>query len=373
MGESAARTVVVSAVNIRRGGTLGILRECLEELSRRPGVQVTAIVHDASLCRCPGGRHIEIPWSTRSWLHRLWCEYISLNRISKQLGQTDLWLSLHDITPRVHTRRQAVYCQTSFPFLKLRARDFRLSPKIALFALLTPAVYRFRIGKNSAVIVQQEWFREALAKKTGFDSNRIIVARPRGTAFSAAALPPSTPPLFFYPAIADGHKNAEVLCEAAALLERRLGAGKFRVVLTIRGDENRYARWLRKRWGNVQSIEFQGYMDADKLQRTYDGAACLVHPSRVETWGMAISEFKPSGKPLILSDLPYARESAQGAGCVGFFPPDDAGALASLMLQGIRGGTEGFASVPETSPRQPYAPDWQALIDKLLYESTPDR
>ena len=361
----------MSAVNIRRGGTLGILRECLEELSKRTDVRVAAVVHDASLCRYPGVEYIEIPWSTRSWLHRLWCEYVTLNKVSRRLGESDLWLSLHDTTPRVQARSQAVYCQTSFPFLKLRARDFRFSPRIAMFALFTRYAYRFRVRKNSALVVQQEWFREAMAGETGFEGSRIIVARPGSAARCEIAPQAADPPLFFYPAIADGHKNAEVICEAAALLERQLGPGKFRVALTMSGSENRYARWLRRRWGDVSSIEFRGYMDKETLWRTYGEAACLVHPSRIETWGLAISEFKPSGKPMILSDLPYARESARGAGSAAFFAPDDAAALAVLMRQVAEGRLTDFAPVPEATPEPPYAPDWQSLIDQLLYEGTP--
>ena len=68
------RTVVVSAVNLRKGGTLTILRQCLEYLSgvrESEDIKVVALVHDRSLCEYPGIEYIEMPWCIRSWGHRL--------------------------------------------------------------------------------------------------------------------------------------------------------------------------------------------------------------------------------------------------------------------------------------------------------------
>ena len=58
--------IVISAVNIRKGGTLTVLKDCLSYLSGRTDLHVTALVHDRSLCEEPGISYIEIPWSTRS-------------------------------------------------------------------------------------------------------------------------------------------------------------------------------------------------------------------------------------------------------------------------------------------------------------------
>ena len=116
MGESVPKTVVVSAVNIRKGGTLTILRDCLQYLSGLAEAgewKVVALVHRRSLCEYPGIEYIEIPWSVKSWIHRLWCEYVTMYGISKGLAERDgdpvyMWLSLHDTTPRVLAQHQEV-------------------------------------------------------------------------------------------------------------------------------------------------------------------------------------------------------------------------------------------------------------------------
>ena len=371
MDGTVRKRVVVSAVNIRKGGTLTVLRDCLRYLSGREDLQVTAIVHKKSLCEYPAIDYIEIPWSIDSWAKRLKCEYKTMKGISEGLGDIDLWLSLHDTTPVVTARRQAVYCQTSFPFLKVLPRDFFMDRKLPLFALFTKYAYKMHVRRNRYLIVQQEWLREGLARKLRLPQKRFIVAPP---AFQAPEIRDTSAveaaPVFLYPASPDCHKNFETLCRAAVLLENKLGQNAFRVVITIKGDENRYASWLKKNWGTVPSVDFHGFLSKEELYAYYGRAACLVFPSRVETWGLPISEFKPSGKPMILADLPYAHESAAGAERVVFFPVLDEKALAGQMELAIRGNLSNFGDCTRPHAAEPFARDWDALFALLLEDES---
>lgn len=366
MDQPVPGNIVVSAVNLRKGGTLTVLQDCLRYLSGRGDLHVTALVHRRSLCDYPGIDYIEIPWSTDSWVKRLWCEYVTMNRISKTLPETDLWLSLHDTTPRVKARRQAVYCHTSFPFMKVRLRDFRMDAKIPMFAGLTQFAYRAFSGRNAYMIVQSTWMRESLSRLIGFDKGRIIVAPPSFKEVPIPEMVPAAVPTFFYPATADCHKNFETFCEAARLLERRIGEGRFRAVITVKGDENRYAHWLRQKWGDVASLEFRGLLSREDLAKTYGEATCLVFPSRAETWGLPITEFLPTGKPLILADLPYAHNTAGGASKAAFFPVTDVNVLAGLMQAVCENHSDAFGPVPPSEIEPPCARGWDSLFEMLL-------
>ena len=342
------KTVVVSAVNIRKGGTLTILKDCLKYLSGLAEAgewKVVAIVHKKSQCDYPGIEYIEIPWSIKSWGRRLWCEYVTLYRISKELAKreglpVEMWLSLHDTTPRVVAEHQEVYCQTSFPFLKIIPRDWIMDPKVPLFALFTRWAYRINVRKNDCLIVQQEWFKEALAKLLHLPESKFRVIPPKMPDLSSvkASEIHYDVPLFFYASSPDCHKNFETLCEAACLLESKIGKGKFKVVLSIAGTENRYARWLHKKWGGVKSIEFAGYMSREDLFGLYKAADMFVFPSRIETWGLPISEYLAvtGGKgKLLLADLPYAHGVASNAPQVKYFPVRNANVLKQLMYESI--------------------------------------
>lgn len=367
MDNAVSRNIVVSAVNIRKGGTLTVLKDCLSYLSTQEQYHVTALVHKRELCDFPGINYIEIPWSIKSWFLRLWCEYVTMHRISKSLPHTNLWFSLHDTTPRVKAQRQAVYCHTSFPFLKTRLQDWRMDPKIPLFAHLTRFAYKINAGRNYRMVVQTAWFREALSSLIGFPEDKIVVASPSVHAATIEDCSASQRiRLFLYPSTPDCHKNFETACRAAQLLEERLGKGRFSLVLTISGDENRYARWLYGRYKAVDSINFNGFMSRERLYNYYGKAACLVFPSRVETWGLPISEFLPTGKPMLLANERYAHETAAGARKAAFFPTMDANRLSKLMEAVILGDMSAFGSVPPVKAAAPEAEDWKALFDLLL-------
>lgn len=368
------KRIVISAVNIRKGGTLTILRDCLRYLSSEAEagrMEVIALVHDRKLCGFPAIDYIEMPDSIRSWTRRLRHEYLTMKGISRRItrdkGPIDLWLSLHDTTPRVIARRQAVYCQTSFPFMRWKWRDFRMDFKIPLFAMLTRFAYRINVRRNYRLIVQQQWLRAGLSRMLGVSPDRFIVAPPR----REMQLPEFAPrtfdrPTFFYASTADCHKNFETVCRAAEMLERRLGAGRFRVILTVGGTENRYARYLKSNWGHVSSISFEGLMDRPTLFATYAGADCLVFMSRIETWGLPISEYMTFDKPMILADMPYARETAAGSRLSAFTPVDNAESVASLMNDVISGDLARFSSVGAPSGDGSVAATWHEIFNALL-------
>ena len=368
MGNSQRKTIVVSAVNLRKGGTLTILRDCLQFLSSQTEeYRVVALVHKRELCDYPGVEYIEMPDIIKSWGRRLWCEYVTMNRISKELSPVYLWLSLHDTSPRVKAERQAVYCQTSFPFYQWSWRNFLFDYKIPLFACFTRFAYRINVYSNRFLIVQQEWLRKGLSKMLGVDREKFIVAPPQ------RKMQTITPEVigrdvvtFFYASTPDCHKNFETLCEAARLLEQEVGTGKFKVVLTIKGDENRYSAWLKERWGAVRSIEFAGFMSKERLFGYYDMADCLVFPSKVETWGLPISEYMQTGKPMLLADLPYAHETAAGGVKTAFFPATDAEALKTKMKMMIDGDMSAWKEIPAVNYEDLTALSWQSLFEILL-------
>lgn len=373
------KTIAVSAVNIRKGGTLTILRECLAYLSGLSHqYRIVALVHDRSALLYPGIEYVELDWCTRSWLHRLWAEYVTMHRISRHIVPSGekvfLWLSLHDTTPRVLAEHRAVYCHTSFPFMKIKWRDFLMDYKIPLFALLTKYSYRINVHRNDWLIVQQDWFRDALSRKVGFPSERTIVFPATfGSDLDVQSIGTDVP-LFLYPSTPDCHKNFELLCRAAEIVEQRLGKGRFRVVLTISGKENRYSRWLKEKWGSVDSIDFGGILLKSVLANRYAEASCLVFPSRVESWGLPVSEFLPYSKPMMLADMPYAHETSAGAAGVAFVDLHDADALAELMIRFISGDRSAFHPVPAHNYNAPFADGWERLFNMLLNEeSTADR
>lgn len=370
---SIRRTIVVSAVSLRKGGTLTILKDCLcylSTLADRGEYRVIALVHKQELADYPGIEYIEMPDIIKGWGRRLWCEYVTMRQLSRKLAPVYLWLSLHDTTPRVVAERRAVYCQTSFPFYQWSWRDFRFDYKIALFALFTRFAYRFNVHQNDYLIVQQEWLRTGFSRMLGVKKEKFIVTPPERKDIQVVAedikLPCYT---FFYASTPDCHKNFELLCAAASLLEQETGTGQFKVVLTISGKENNYAQWLYKKYGEVDSIDFAGFMSKEKLFGCYNAVDCLIFPSKVETWGLPISEFMVNGKPMLLADLPYAHETAMGGKAVAFFELSTPQILKELMRKLLEGDSSILTPVLPSGKQEPYARSWEDMFNILLKAS----
>ena len=365
------KIIVISAVNLVEAGTLAILKECLAYLSNlaeNGQYRVVAIVYDKSLAEYPNIEYIETKWPKKRWINRLWYEYVSMNDISKSLGDVYLWFSLHDTTPTVKAHIRAVYCHNSYSFYKWKLHDLIFAPKIALFAIFTKFIYRTNIYQNKYLVVQQQWFREGLSNMFNIPQSKIIVAKPESKLDADVINLPNMNDTysFIFAGSPNSHKNFEIICQATEILEKKHQITNFKIHLTLQGNENKYASWIKKNWGHLITINFMGFIPKDVLLDYYSRVQCLIYPSKVESWGLPISEFARYNKPMLLANLPYAHETAEGAQAVSFFDPLDADQLAEQMRQLIQGNTHILAPIEKRNLATPIAKNWEELFRILL-------
>lgn len=353
--------VVISGVNLNEGGPLTVLRECVASAAETlpSHWRLIVLVHRSDLINNPRVHLIEIPDAKRSWWRRMRWEWFGFKALSAEL-EPDLWLSLHDITSRVTARRQAVYCHNPAPFFSMTLREVFLEPKLWLFTRFYALLYRAFIHYNDQVIVQQAWLRDEFIRR--FGRLPVVVAHPvaqptPGTRPLRART--STPFVFIYPALSRVFKNFEVIGRAVRLLNARQ-VGAFEVRITIDGSENRYARWLHFQFGDVPHLKFIGRQSAAQMSAQYNEAAALLFPSRLETWGLPITEAKARGLPMLVADARYAHETVGTYDQVGFFPSASAERLAEQMSAMITGNWQPQGQTVEP-PASPFAADWGAL------------
>lgn len=359
------KKLVVSAVNFTEGGPLTVLQECLACALETLGAdwEVIALVNHRRLIDIESITVFAFPACKKSWFTRLYYEFFGFQKLSTTL-KADLWLSLHDITPTVSARRRVVYCHNSAPFYRLSFREAWLEPTLLVFNKLYGFVYRLNIQKNDHVIVQQEWLRTEFVRR--YNAPAVIVAHP-------VASPPrvrsrkarSGKVIFLYPALPRVFKNFESILQATTLLNQR-GVVDFEVQLTIDGSENRYAKGVLRKFGDIERVVFIGRQSKQDMALRLTAADCLLFPSRLETWGLPISEAKALAMPMLIADLPYAHETVGSYDAVRFFPPDDAVALANLMEQVVSDICE-FPPVHATAPAAPFAQDWPSLLKILVH------
>ena len=363
------KTIVVSGINLFRGGTLKIIQDCIAALSAFAGenYRIVALVHDGKLFpEYENVEYIAFPKSRKSWFIRLYYEYIGFRKLSKQLNPY-AWFSLHDTTPNVTAEKRMVYCHNTFPFYRPAWKDWFIQPEIVMFSLFSRYIHRINIRKNTFVVVQQEWLRGAFEKM--FSIHNLVVSLPvqedepfRVDVNKSQVLKEKI--RFFYPATPMIHKNYEVICRAAAMLEKS-GITNFEVLLTFQGQENRYTKKIIDTYGHLNSLCFIGFLDRQEMNNTYQNCDCLLFPSKVESWGLPATEAKALGKPILISDLPYARETVGKYEQAKFFDPDNADQLYEIMRQFIA-GTLVYDETEEVRYKEPFSRNWEELVRYLF-------
>ena len=180
MNKEWNNTIVVSAVNLVEGGTFTILQECLSALPSSEIAEkyrVVALGHGKENLSSRGIEYIEYPKAKKSYFYRMYYEYFAFKKVSDRL-KPRLWLSLHDMSPRVKAGTQAVYMHNPTPFYKPKYRDWKYVPINAIWVYLYKFLYQINIHSNKYLIVQQQWIMHEFSKMFVFPEKRIIVARP---------------------------------------------------------------------------------------------------------------------------------------------------------------------------------------------------
>jgi glycosyltransferase involved in cell wall biosynthesis len=118
---------------------------------------------------------------------------------------------------------------------------------------------------------------------------------------------------------------------------------------------------LLKRFVNINGIVFIGRQNYQEMLEQYDNSDCVLFPSRLETWGLPISEAKQLGKPLLVSEQPYAHETVGNYDKVCFIDPYNPAEWANKM-QLILDGKLTFSTARIATPSSPFVCDWQKLL-----------
>lgn len=370
LGKGLKPVIVISAINIIDGGALSVLKDCLSHLNRNltEKYRIIALVHKADLFEFNNIEFIGFEKSKRSWVFRIYYEYNYFKKISIKLNPY-LWLSLHDMTPNVVAKIRAVYCHNPAPFYKISLNDVLYEPKLLLFNLFYKYLYKINVNKNNFIVVQQQWLKEEFRKMANLP--HIVVAHPEVEHFIEKELLDDAEKLasknhfksFFYPAFPRVFKNYEVICQAAEYLHKK-GVSDFKIFLTIDGSETKYSKRVVDKFKHIPSLIFTGLISREDVILKYSQVDCLIFPSKLETWGMPLSEFKLFNKPILASDLSYAKETIGNYSMVKFFNPDNHIQLAQF-IEHFLNGTIDFDKNDQNKCYSLFAENWKGLFEVL--------
>ena len=370
------KTIVLSGINLIEGGPLTVYEECLRCIEKHflENYEIVALVHNRELFSEFDSRikFIEFMDSKKSYLKRFYYEYFYFKRLSKKL-KPYLWFSLHDMTPNVVADKKAVYCHNSIIFYDMKRKDMINEFKMFMFSRFYKYIYKINIKKNKFVVVQQDWIRKRFKKI--FKIKNVVVAHPNVVIDDSNNNCKNTKIVknsFLYPSFPRIFKNFEVICKAVEILENK-NIENFKVYLTIDGSENIYSKEIVEKYGRLKCIEFIGLQTRENLMKYYSKIETVIFPSKLETWGLPISEAKAFGKNIILADLEYAHETLGTYEKVMFFGPDAAEKLAEKMEMLIN-DDENMKNIEfdgnfEKNIEKPFCKNWKELFDILLLDN----
>jgi glycosyltransferase involved in cell wall biosynthesis len=320
---------------MKEGGIFTILDNCLQRIetyNTNKELRVIALVADKTKFNYKNIHFVEFKNSKSSWFLRLYYEYFYFKTISKRL-KPDTWISLHDTTPNVVCKNRYVYCHHPTIFYKSSFKDWKFDYKIGLFSKFYTYLHQINIKKNTAVIVQQQWIKEEFEKR--YNIQNVIISNPDFTEETTRdKIELEKDKIhFFYPSFPRTFKNFELIFEMIPLLDKSVREKVKFHFTTIKDNPNKYAQYLFENYNSLEEVVFLEQISRAELLKYYNSVNCIIFPSKLETWGLPISEAKAFKKPILLANLPYAKESVGNYDLVSFFDVNNPKELALLITQ----------------------------------------
>ncbi|MGE0323051.1 MAG: glycosyltransferase family 4 protein [Polyangiaceae bacterium] len=190
--------------------------------------------------------------------------------------------------------------------------DWRFSASPSLRAKMALMSKYFRMGIKSVdrFVVQTQFMRDGLCENWRIAPERVAVIP---SSVDLAAIdsvllekPVRSPsPHVVYVASAAAHKHHQIIPDMLRALDRH----DVRCTLTLhRGDLPRMERRARE-LGVLGQIDFVGPRTFEECLRLLATATLSVIPSLFESFGLGYYEALALGVPLVVADLPFAREA----------------------------------------------------------------
>ena len=351
------------------GGIFTILDNCLHKISiyaQNKNLKIIALVNDKSKFNYPNIEYIEFPKSKKSWFARLYYEYFYFKKLSKEI-KPDIWFSLHDTSPNVIAKKQFVYCHHPTIFYKPTFKDWKFNYKIGVFSILYKYLYQINLKKNDAVFVQQNWIKKEF--ESLFKIKNVIVSKPEYTEHiteKKIALDQNKIH-FLFPSYPKAYKNFELILDAIPLLDKTVRDKTRFHFTTIKNNPSKFAVYLCNKYANLSEVNFWGNIDRNELLELYNSIDCILFPSKLETWGLPISEAKAFKKPILAANLPYAKEAVGDYDLVSFFDVNSPKELAELITKFVdktivfQGNKSEIVTTKQVN-------SWDELFDFILKE-----
>lgn len=323
--------IMVFDVPAESGGALTILNQYHDTAIKDKENEWFFIVSTPELKEADNVKVLNYPWIKKSWFHRLYFDKLVSHKLVEQY-KVDEVLSLQNVVVPKVKAKQTLYLHQPLPFVEKRygvTEDF----KFWVYQNVISKMIFKSIREADKVIVQTKWIRDAAIKKANVKKEKFILKQPELNVSVKKLYVPDekSDKLFFYPASGLVYKNHEVIVNACKLIKGK-GISNYKVVFTLKGDENKYIRMLKQIVIDEElPIEFIGSIDIGTVYEYYS-KSILIFPSYIETFGLPLLEAKTHKSPILASDCAFSHEILDGYINAYFFDSHNSADLTELMI-----------------------------------------
>lgn len=205
-----------------------------------------------------------------------------------------------------------------------------------------------RLRRADHVIFETSALAQRAITVRGFSPERVSVVRPAASSLVVSnrrgIVLPMTRSLptgmrVLLPSGYHPNKNVELLPRVAALLRKRYARHDFMFVITLPGDHPGTRRLLAqaRELDVAEHLHNVGPVAPEALAELYRNVDAVILPSRLESFSNSIAEAWAMDKPLIISNLDWARALCGNAAEYFEYDDTDSAAAALVTLADDRG------------------------------------
>jgi glycosyltransferase involved in cell wall biosynthesis len=358
--------IVISASNISSGGPLTIFNYFLLSFNDRVNdFNIIAFVNNKNhFPNYTNITFIELKWYKKFIPLKFFYEYLYYYLYSKK-NIIDLWISLSDCNPNVIAKTRVSYFHNAIPSHSFSLIEIWYSLKLFFQKYYSKYFYKINIQKNKYIIVQQSWFREYISKEFNYKISNIIVFPPKYFVTKTNCnVKHENKHTFVCPTKAVYYKNNEIILNAFSKMDENIRE-KSILYITLNGRENRYIKKLYKKYGHLENINWIGQLTFDKMKSIYAKSNTLIFLSKLESWGLPLTEAATFDLNIIAPNLPYAYETISGYEKVLFINPDDLNNLKETILSFILNKKVDFNEKKINLIKEPFVQSFDDCINYI--------
>lgn len=306
--------ILVYDVHASESGALAILNDLYMQICNNEdkSIQWVFAVSTPEYEEMENIKVLRYPWVKKSWLHRLYFDNVTTRFILKQYAP-DRIFSLQNEGIRYCKKSQCIYLHLPFILTDYKFNIMRDGKKLWLYQNVLSQHIFASLRKVDRTIVQTQWMKKALVEKAKIKPDTVIILPPDISTNNIGEYEDKSEhrKTFFYPATSFTYKNHITILKACNELQKK-GINDYKVIFTIRPDENNYTHSLQQ---YVQehnlNVDFRGMMPREKVFELYTKSV-LIFPSFVESFGLPLLEARLSGTFILAINYSFSNEILNG-------------------------------------------------------------